>query len=362
MNHAPRHRVSTRHEIPQSMNTHRYSVMTICAAMIPLLLPEAGLRADGWRDRFLMEGLPSLRELEQLGFWLQATVQQAQTSRGGTERSIRECYYQGPWLIDVEKTEVDWSRIPEKKKKYIPTEFVLGVTSRCRYFLTRTLDGPFTLRRLESIDGKFNTLKIGPCSEFGARSLSAGWVVQGQPFSKWLETEGFSIETVEPVTPTGGKCLVRVKAKYNAVDGLSVVTPIERFTAELLLNPDDHWCICNANYLCHAEKRDISKQLSIEYGQRVDGLPIPSVVTESITIGTNHGTINCVVTNAQKTGTAREDHFAMSRFGVPEVPVGRRQPPVSRFGFWLLGFCILSALITMLLRRYAMKWAKASAR
>ena len=326
------------------MNSYLYGVRKASLVLIAwLCLDNDRLCANEWKERFLTEGVARLRELEELTFWLQATIQEENVSQSGKFSSVRECSFQGSWLIDIVKPQWDWDKVHPSRRARIPVEVVRGINSRYEFRIHRSKDRPFQLDAIERV-GK-GPSDVGPYTFPYARSLSAAWILHLHPFREWLKIDGFSVESVDPIVSSGGNILVKIRAKYDAAERKkSARDPDESFTADVLLDPENHWCIRSVDYIYYNVKGkegvyNLPKRMSIEYGPHIDGMPVPRLVTEVREYPPESGLAGIVtdksfISGVQKTGTVSEDQFTLSRFGLPEPPGLEWKRPI-RWYLWV---------------------------
>ena len=324
-----------------------------------LCIGSQGVRAADWKERFLTEGVPALRKLEELTFRLQAKIVSEDVSSNGSRfSSVRECCFQDPWLLDI--VDLNWEP-SAKLRPNVPFAMAQGINSRYQFRIQRPKEGPFHITSLERVS-KGPSDDVGPYYWAYAQSLSASWILGRRPFHEWLAKGGFNIDGAEPTTSPGdsGKTLVKLKTRYAPPPGGKRQSrdPQGNLTAELLLDPEDSWCIRSANYVYEADgpkgKYRLPMSVSIDYGARIDGMPVPSAVTEISEYPPDSGsratrTEKSLISNVQKTGTVSEDRFMLSRFGLPEIDLETGGPRSNAAGYLLIGLSVISGLAAVFL-------------
>lgn len=327
------------------------------------------LRAEDWKERFLTEGLASLGKLEELTFHLQATIRNEDVSaRGSKGSSVRECYYQKPWLLDIEKPDWDWDTVDERRKARLPVELVHGINSRYQFGIRRAAKGSFEVTSIRKASEEPNN--VGPYSSDSARSLSASWILQLNPFHEWLKADGFVLASVEPIASAGGKILVKIRTTYDYAgeEKHTRLQPTGKFTADVVLDPEDYWRITSVNYVVYGKTDTgeliLPKSVRIAYGVRIDGMPVPETVTEVLEMPANSGipgtaTLKSIISGVQKTGSASETEFMLSRFGLPEVdPVTQEHAASRGRGYWVLGLSAIAGLVAVTVALIRKRWRR----
>jgi hypothetical protein len=237
--------------------------------------------------------------------------------------------------------------------KSVDTTFVRGVNSRYFFELAKTAPDAdtFILSNFQPVSDKARQ-KVFNGGASNARIAFAG--SQFGRLSDIIKDPRFTISNIHGVR-RDGKEVVQFEYGFTAETPDKQAPPQHKEPwAEhgvVVVDPQHSWCILRT----HFDNPNWTGDETVEYGDAIDGFPIPRRCTHTSTHkkGMGNGLIICEFDKLVHRDIP-ESEFTLSAFGLPEMQVPGEQKPQTLWR-WLLGIGIALGVLAVLLRIYVKK-------
>ncbi len=317
---------------------------SVCRAVWLVLLTPGLLWTQeddaGLRDRFLKGVAQAAEKLEHLSY--RAKFQYIGRNEGkdaGIETDARnsEVAIRGSCIL---KTRVKASTVEFR-----------GRNDDYAFALSRQSDGDrISLESVEQlgVNPKLDA-RIAAMEEEPRQVAMGGFYLWNDPLFHLVESDSFSIKRVYGVT-SEGKDLVRVefeclfdaparRRKFQVTDGF------------LVCDPAREWALTEYGGMYHyfANKTTSLLHAIVEYGAVIDGIPIATKTTRTMSLQDSDFRMESVLTAEIVSRDVREAEFYLSHYGLPEPNFNQ-----GWFGAWvwyLVAGVVCLVVLAMILKR-----------
>lgn len=317
-----------------------------------LSLCSQGSSAEGWKERLLTEAPPKWRDLEQ--YYSKIDVSYRKVIGAPPEGKPFPWSFVGTVQLDIrengERIVCTTHRVgKDRAGKQEDSTQVDGVNSRYAFQLVKTTPDAdtFVLANLEPVSDKARE-KIR-----GKVDFTMIFKIQGKRLTDIIEDPLYTIKAYG--VQRKEREVVQMEydfplAHWDRTDASQKgASPVEHGT--VIFDPKHSWCVLKY----HFDNPNWIGDGTLEYGEEVDGFPIPRRCTYTAKSKKGHG--NQLITYEFDKIVHRdipESEFTLSAFGLPEMPLPGEQKPQTLWR-WLLGIGIALGVLAVLLRVYVKK-------
>lgn len=251
----------------------------------------------------------------------------------------------------------EWFVLTHHRQKPAVVQITSGRNSRYDFTISRpSATDPY---RLHSTNSHPETSMMLLMTGVLGPSILAPVCVCGKTFSEWRKSPTFKVLSLSQ-QPASEGVLVNIECEYTTNEDTKPGN-WPAFRAQVICDPKSSWAIKEQRITIqrrHQGRVAVTVLLegSVTYGEPIDGLPVPAVVTEKLYANNNYNgepIYKRVITlNGVKKSSPEEYEFSLSAFGLPEPP-GVEWPRPTPWYLWLVGIgiaCIVGAV--------AVRWLK----
>ncbi len=316
---------------------------------IAQLVPDA--RAETWKDRLQNEAPIAWAKLEEFYSHLEcAWIERIENTQGRGKGTMEDLHK--TLLIDGPLRRVHGDRQGTDRRG------VMAVNKRYAFHIQRESESKAyqVVKYYRKKDA--SSLLDDLHNEF-AEIVPAPYSLLAKSLGGWLKNPNLVTEEVV-AAPEGPPGLVRWKARFRPARPSAKEPP--PFTVTLFLDSKRHWCVQKYEILTTYENgAQVRDAAALEYGQTVDGFPVISRVSRTVTnLADGRAQQRTAVMQSFATKTdIPEEEFTLTAFGVPEL----EEWPSDRghLWYWILGFALAAVAFALWLRFHGRKTANATA-
>ena len=284
-----------------------------CAVLMSEVVGSAGDIDASLRDRFLKAVRQTVWKSEKVSFRAKCVGTRIENSETETQNYA----FRGPLVLATGTNR--------------GTEYVRSKNSEYAFQVNRASEAKakaYSLSFIEQLDTSGAMDRRIQQTENAARSdVFGGWYLWGETVVSVVESPTFQFKRVAAENRDGTD-LVRIEFDRQYADRNQ--RNLSYTDGFMVCDPDRHWVMVEYGMTC----RDglITSRTTLTYGELIDGLPIPKLITRRNVTRDDKGDLNwgTVATLEMIGGDVPREEFYLSHYGLPE-PNFRR----GWFGTWV---------------------------
>lgn len=254
-------------------------------------------------------------------------------SKNGEKRTIE---YATQFCVDGVKRKMQSRIRDESPQKSGSIEEVYSTNGSDAFILHRaTKQDPWMLARMGTYVKKSDMFdkKLAPY-------LCAPLYIDDVPATEVMASEGFMFTNATPIQRDNRQM---IKLEFKVKPNPSIYFD----SGYIILSPDERWVLLESECCLPNHKEQWFRRV-VEYGDPIDGTPMPRRVTSSMFSGRDSRVIE--FEGVQRAVTP-ENEFALTAYSLPEISRSARASHINSLFTWLIGLSVVFLLFSVILNR-----------